>query len=158
MSLVGQSETDIEIKAPAALFHDVFSCRPHHISNVCPEKIQGVDLHEGDWGTVGSVVCWNYVHDGIPEVAKEIIEEIDDENNSTTFKVIEGHLLEKYKNFHFIVQATPKGEGQGSLVHWTLKYEKLNEDVPEPKGMLQLAIDVTKEVDAHLTQQQQQQA
>ncbi|KAJ4709994.1 MLP protein [Melia azedarach] len=142
MSLVGQSETDIEIKAPAALFHDVFSCRPHHISNVCPEKIQGVDLHE----------------DGIPEVAKEIIEEIDDENNSTTFKVIEGHLLEKYKNFHFIVQATPKGEGQGSLVHWTLKYEKLNEDVPEPKGMLQLAIDVTKEVDAHLTQQQQQQA
>ncbi|KAJ0095224.1 hypothetical protein Patl1_15440 [Pistacia atlantica] len=81
------AETDVEIKAPAKKFHDVFSCRPHHISNVCPKKIQGVDLHE---------------------VAKEIIEAMDDENNSTTFKVIERHLLEKYKNFHLIVQATQK--------------------------------------------------
>ncbi|KAJ0095223.1 hypothetical protein Patl1_15443 [Pistacia atlantica] len=135
MSLVGQLETDVEIKAPARKFHDVFSCRPHHISNVCPEKIQGVDLHE----------------DGVPEVAKEIIEAIDDENNSTSFKVIEGHLLEKYKNFHLIVQATQKEEG--SLVHWILKYEKVSEDIPEPKGMLKLAIDVTKDIDAHLMEQ-----
>lgn len=89
--------------------------------------------------------------DGVPEVAKEIIEAIDDENNSTTFKVIEGHLLEKYKNFHLIVQATQKEEG--SLVHWILKYEKVSEDIPEPKGMLKLAIDVTKDIDAHLMEQ-----
>ncbi|MCA2150961.1 MLP-like protein 43 [Mangifera indica] len=151
MSLVGQLETDVEIKAPAKKFHDIFSCRPHHISNVCPEKIQGVDLHEGDWGNSGSVICWNYMHDGVPEVAKEIIEAIDDEINSTTFKVIEGHLLDKYKSFLFIVQASQKEEG--SLVHWTLKYEKVSEEVPEPKGMLKLAIDVTKDIDAHLIKQ-----
>ncbi|KAK0573285.1 hypothetical protein LWI29_005764 [Acer saccharum] len=150
-SLFGQLETDVEIKASADKFHDVFSCRPHHISNVTPEKIQGVDLHEGEWGQPGTIVCWNYMHDGVAEVAKEVIEAIDDENHSTTFRVIEGHLLEKYKDFHIIVQATPKDGG--SLVHWTLKYEKVSEDVPDANGMLQLAIDVTKDLDSHLTQQ-----
>ncbi|KAL5763251.1 hypothetical protein ACOSP7_019515 [Xanthoceras sorbifolium] len=152
MSLIGQLETDVEIKAPADKFHDVFSCRPHHISNVTPEKIQGVDLHEGEWGKVGTIICWNYMHDGVAEIAKEVIEAIDDENYSTTFRVIEGHLLDKYKSFHFTVQATPKADG-GSWVHWILKYEKISEDVPEANGILQLAIDVTKDLDAHLIKQ-----
>ncbi|KAL5761021.1 hypothetical protein ACOSP7_019525 [Xanthoceras sorbifolium] len=152
MSLTGQLETDIEIKAPADKFHDVFSCRPHHMSNVTPEHIQGCDLHEGEWGKVGSIIFWNYMHDGVAEIAKEVIEAIDDENYSTTFRVIEGHLLDKYKSFHFTVQATPKEDG-GSLVHWILKYEKISEDVPEANGILQLAIDVTKDLDAHLIEQ-----
>ena len=57
--------------------------------------------------------------------------------------------MELYKSFKFIVQATPKGEG--SLVRWTLVYEKLNVDVPDPNLMLQFAIDLTKDIDAHLT-------
>ncbi|KAJ4709992.1 MLP protein [Melia azedarach] len=153
MALAGQLETEIEIKAEAHAFHDVFSRRPHHVSNMAPGHIQSADLHEGDWGQKGCVVYWNYTHDGVPEVAKDIIEEINDEKNST-FKVIEGHLLEKYKSVHAIVQATPKDEG--SLVHWTLKYEKLSEDVPEPKGIIQLFNNMTKEIDALLTQQEQQ--
>ncbi|KAJ0037931.1 hypothetical protein Pint_22309 [Pistacia integerrima] len=151
MSLVGKSEIDIEIKAPAAEFHEVISGRPHHISNVSPAHIQSCEIHEGEWGKPGSVIFWNYTHDGVPETAKEIIEAIDNEKNSTTFKVIEGHLLEKYKNFHIVVQATPKGEG--SLVHWTFTYEKLHENIPQPQGIVQLALGMTKDIDAHLTEQ-----
>lgn len=58
----GKVETDVEIKAPATKFHEVLAHRPHHISNVSPNNIQGCDLHEGEWGTVGSVVYWNYFH------------------------------------------------------------------------------------------------
>lgn len=65
--------------------------------------------------------------------------------------MIEGHLLEKYKNFVVVVQATPKG--QGSLVHWTLHYEKLQEKIPEPQGIVELALAMTKDIDAHLTGQ-----
>ncbi|KAH7570942.1 hypothetical protein ACOSP7_019499 [Xanthoceras sorbifolium] len=151
MSLTGQLVTDIEIKAPADKFHEVFSCRPHHMSNVTPEHIQGCDLHEGEWGKVGSIIFWNYMHDGVAETAKQVIEAIDDENYSTTFRMIEGHLLDKYKIFDITVQATPKDGG--SLVHWTLKYEKLSEDVSEPKGILQLVTNMTKDLDAHLTEQ-----
>ncbi|KAJ4709990.1 MLP protein [Melia azedarach] len=149
--VAGHLEIEFEIKAPAAAVHDVFSCRPHHFSNISPAHIQGCDLHEGEWGKSGTVVCWNYMHDGVPEVAKEIIEEIDDEKNLTTFKVIEGHLLEKYKNFHITVQAIQKEEG--SLVKWTFKYEKQSEDVPDPQGIVRLANNMTKDVEAHLTQQ-----
>ena len=48
MSPLGKVEADIEIQAPAENFHEIFNCKPHHISNVSPGKIQGVALHEGD--------------------------------------------------------------------------------------------------------------
>ena len=82
-------------------------------------------------------------------MSKEVLEAIDGKNNSVTFKVIGGLLMDLYKSFKFIVQATPKGEG--SLVRWTLVYEKLNIDVPDPNLMLQFAIDLTKDTDANLT-------
>ena len=62
MVVHGKMELDLEIRAPADKFHDVFSCRPHHISNVTPGKIQGCEMHEGDWGKSGSVIQWSYVH------------------------------------------------------------------------------------------------
>ena len=55
-------EADVEIKASPSKFHHMFKHKPHHISNVSADKIQGCELHEGDWGTVGSVVFWNYFH------------------------------------------------------------------------------------------------
>ncbi|XP_055961982.1 MLP-like protein 43 isoform X1 [Mercurialis annua] len=150
MGLVGKLEGEVEIKAPAHLFHDVFSCRPHHVNIMSPDKVQSVDLHEGEWGKHGSTICWNYTHDGVAKVGKEIIEKIDDENLSTTFKVIEGDLLDEYKEFRFIVKATPKENG-GSLVHWTLEYEKLHEGIPEPHSMLQFCLHTSKDICSHLS-------
>ncbi|KAF9674002.1 hypothetical protein SADUNF_Sadunf10G0082500 [Salix dunnii] len=43
-------------------FHSLNRCRPHHISNMSPAKVQNVDLHEGDWGKPGTVISWSYVH------------------------------------------------------------------------------------------------
>ncbi|KAL0288448.1 UNVERIFIED_CONTAM: Kirola [Sesamum calycinum] len=54
-------------------------------------------------GTVGSVIYWNYTHDGKERVAKEIIEAIDEEKKSVTFKVIEGDLMELYKTIKLTV-------------------------------------------------------
>jgi hypothetical protein len=87
--------------------------------------------------------------DGEAKVAKQKIVAIDDTKKSITFKVIEGDLLKEYKNFEIVVQATPKGEG--SLVHLTMEYEKLKDDIPEPNTLLQFGIDLSKDIDAHLT-------
>lgn len=65
--------------------------------------------------------------------------------------MIEGDLLQEYKNFKIVVQATPKGEG--SLVHWIMEYEKLKEDVPEPNTLLQFAVELSKDIDTHLSAQ-----
>jgi hypothetical protein len=64
--------------------------------------------------------------------------------------VIEGDLKEAYKSFKVIVQATPKGHG--SVVHWTLIFEKLNENIPAPTAFLDNAVDFTKDINAHMTQ------
>jgi hypothetical protein len=61
-TLFGKVEADVEIKASPEKFHEILSGRPHHISNVCLDKIQDCALHEGDWGTEGSVIYWDYVH------------------------------------------------------------------------------------------------
>ncbi|KAI9080463.1 hypothetical protein K1719_037577 [Acacia pycnantha] len=151
-SQVEKVETDVHIKASPEKFHDVFCNRTHHIANVCPEKIQGVDLHEGEWGTEGSTVFWNYVHDGKACVAKEVVEAIDREKNKIVFKVIEGDLLDDYKSFRFIVEVSEATAQNGSVVHWTMEYEKLKNHVPDPHTLMQLAIDVSNDIDSHLSQ------
>ncbi|XP_062111148.1 MLP-like protein 28 [Humulus lupulus] len=150
-NLFGKLETDVEIKASAAKFHDIFKHRPHHISNHSTDKIKGVDIHEGEWGTVGSVIFWNYVHDGKERVAKEIVEAIDDENNSITFRVIEGDLMEHFKSFKLTIQANSKAEGEdGCIVHWTLEYEKNHGEIIDPHTLLQFVADVSKDLESHL--------
>ncbi|KAL5553454.1 hypothetical protein UlMin_040855 [Ulmus minor] len=125
---------------------------PHHISNAACERIQGCDLHEGDFGTVGSVVIWNYNHDGKPEVAKEVIEAVDDEKNSMTFKLIEGDLLDKYKSFKVSYEATPKNDGEGFVVQWTLEYDKLHDEIVDLHTLVQFVVDLSKDTEAHLLQ------
>ncbi|XVF85393.1 hypothetical protein PTKIN_Ptkin17bG0114400 [Pterospermum kingtungense] len=150
-ALTGKLETDVEIKASPQQFHDMFSNKPHHIHHTCNDKIQGCDLHEGDWGTVGSVIFWNYVHDGEAKVAKEVVEAIDPEKNAVTLRVIEGDLMKEYKSFAAHIQASPNPKGEGSsIVHWTLEYERLHDAIAHPETLLQLCVDISKDIDAHL--------
>ncbi|KAL1189911.1 MLP-like protein 34 [Cardamine amara subsp. amara] len=149
-TLVGKLETEVEIKASAGKFHHMFTGRPHHVSNASPGNIQGCDLHEGDWGKVGSIIFWNYVHDGEEKVAKERIEAVNPEKNLITFRVIDGDLMKEYKSFLLTIQVTPKHGGQGSIVHWHLEYEKINDEVAHPETLLQFCVEVSKEIDEHL--------
>ncbi|XVE74684.1 hypothetical protein DITRI_Ditri12bG0037000 [Diplodiscus trichospermus] len=152
-ALSGKLEIDVEIKASAETFHDMFSNRPHHVHRTNYEKVQGCDLHEGDFGTVGSIVCWKYVHDGKAKTAKQVIEAVDPEKNSITFKMLEGDLMEEYKSFLITIQASPKSEGEGSIVHWTLEYEKLHEGIAHPETLLQFFFELSKDMGDYLFQE-----
>ncbi|XP_010498818.1 PREDICTED: MLP-like protein 28 [Camelina sativa] len=74
-SMIGELEIDIEIKSTAEQFHHMFVKRPHHVPKATG-FIGGVELHEGEWDKVGSIVSWNYIHDGVPKV-KDRIEALD---------------------------------------------------------------------------------
>ncbi|CAI9096012.1 OLC1v1032072C1 [Oldenlandia corymbosa var. corymbosa] len=139
--------SSIEIKSDGDVFHEIFRDRPHHISNMSPTYIQGVDLHDGDWGKVGSIIFWNYTHDGKEKVAKEIIEAIDEAKKSVRFRVIEGDLMELYKSFVLTVHVDTVGEN--NLVTWTLEYEKQNESVPDPESLMEFCLQVTKDIETH---------
>ncbi|GMI75187.1 MLP-like protein 28 [Hibiscus trionum] len=150
-ALTGKVKTDVEIKASPEQFHDMFTNKPHHLHHTCKDKVQGCDLHEGEWGNVGTIVNWSYVHDGKAKKAKEVIEAIDPDKNLLTFRVLEGDLMEEYKSFRITLQVSPKSDGNGSIAQWTMEYEKLHEGINHPETLLQLAVDISKDIDAHLT-------
>ncbi|KAD2393561.1 hypothetical protein E3N88_40538 [Mikania micrantha] len=104
-----------------------------------PGNIKGVDLHEGEWGTVGSVIVWNYFHDGKPKVAKEVIEAIDEEKKSVCFKVIGGDILEAYTKFLITVHVDTHGEE--NVVTWTFHYEKVNEKIEDPESLMEFCLN-----------------
>nr|KJB30767.1 hypothetical protein B456_005G160800 [Gossypium raimondii] len=137
-ALTGKLEADVEIKASPEQFHEMFAHKPHHVHHTCYDKIQGCDLHEGEWGKA--------------KKAKEVVEAVDPDKNLVTFRVIEGDLMEEYKSFVITIQVSPKSEGSGSVVHWTLEYEKLHGGIAHPETLLQFVQDISKDIDAHLTQ------
>ncbi|AET01440.1 putative START-like domain-containing protein [Medicago truncatula] len=147
-SAIEKIEMDVPIKATPQQFYEVLCNKTHHISNVCPDIVKGIELHEGDWGTEGCIISWNYVFAGKTCISKQRIEDIDKENNKITFKVLGGDLLEDYKSFKFIMQIVPQREG--SVVRWIVEYEKLNNNVPNPHSLFHLSVEVLKYVDAHL--------
>ncbi|CAL5399993.1 unnamed protein product [Camellia sinensis] len=163
MGLTGKLVRQVEIKSDGDVFHELFRDKPHHISTMSPGNIHGVDLHEGDWGHVGSVISWNYTHgdwghvgsviswnythDGKKKVAKVVVEAIDEENKSVAHKVIDGDLRELYKAFKGTVHVDTKGEN--NLVTWTFEYEKKSENVEDPNTLMDFLINVTKDIETH---------
>ncbi|KAK6146766.1 hypothetical protein DH2020_020635 [Rehmannia glutinosa] len=145
MGLSGKLVSQIRTKTSGTVFYELFRYKPHHISNICPEKIERVDLLEGQWGTVGSVNHWHFNLDGKKKSAKAIIEAIDEKKKSITFNLLEGDLMEAYNTFKFIVAIDTNGED--NLVTWTLEYEKKTQDVSEPHAVMNLGLSVTKEIE-----------
>ncbi|KAG2303652.1 hypothetical protein Bca4012_062406 [Brassica carinata] len=149
-SMVGEIWIDVDIKASAGKFHHMFAKRPHHVSNATPRHIGGVELHEGEWDKVGSIVLWNYIHEGKPKVAKDRIEAVDPEKNLIKFRVLEGDVLKEYRTFLITLQVTPKQGGPGSVARWHLEYERIDDKVAHPETLLPFLESMSKEIDEHL--------
>ncbi|CAN1284721.1 MLP-like protein 43 [Linum perenne] len=121
--LKGKLEAQFWIRLPANEFHDIFSCRPHHVSNMAPNKIKNCAMHEGEWGKKGTIVVWDYIH---------------------------GDITKDYKEFKLTVKATPE-TADTSLVHWTIVYEKLKEEFPDSDAIsiLDFVVHMSKDIDDH---------
>ncbi|XP_010415780.1 PREDICTED: MLP-like protein 31 [Camelina sativa] len=150
-SLVGKLETDMEIKNSAHKFYHMFAERPHHVSTASPGHIQNCELHEGEWGKVGAILFWDYIHEGVEKVAKERIVASEPEKNLMTLSIIEGDLMKEFKSFVITFQVTPKEGGPGSIVHWHIEYEKISEEIAHPETILQFHVDMAKGVDEYLS-------
>uniref|UniRef100_M4D7A1 Bet v I/Major latex protein domain-containing protein n=1 Tax=Brassica campestris TaxID=3711 RepID=M4D7A1_BRACM len=118
-SLLGELEVEVEIKAPAAEFYHI---PPRHVSKATPGNV--ICTTESG-AKFGSIISWNYMHDGKAKVAKERIEVVEPEKKLIKFKVLEGDLMEEFKSFLITIQVTPKQGGNGSIVKWHFEYKNL---------------------------------
>lgn len=62
MGLQGKLVAAIEFKAGGDVFHELVRHNPHDLATVTPDKVQACDLHQGDYGHVGSIIGWRYTH------------------------------------------------------------------------------------------------
>ena len=63
--------------------------------------------------------------------------------------------MEHYKTFKLTVHCIPKSQGeQGSIVHWTIEYEKLHDEIIDPHTLVQFCVDVSKDLEVHLLEDQ----
>ncbi|KAG9160236.1 hypothetical protein Leryth_023798 [Lithospermum erythrorhizon] len=147
MIITGKIVEQVEITAAGDVFHEFFAIRPHEVSAMSPDKIHGCDLHEGDWGKVGSIICWEFTHDGKKKSAREVIEALDEKNQIVKLRIIDGELKEQYKDI--LVTIEVKDHGDKHLVTWTMEYEKLNANIPDLVTLMELAIGITKDIESH---------
>lgn len=79
-----------------------------------------------------------------------MIEAVDPKMNMIKFRVIEGDLMEEFKNFLFKIQVTPKKGGLGGVVKWNMSYERIDENVAHPESLLKLCVKMAKDIDEML--------
>ncbi|KAF3659634.1 putative desiccation-related protein PCC13-62-like [Capsicum annuum] len=142
MGLRGKLVAHLEVKCGGELFHDHFNTKPHHIPNIS-DKINHFGVHEGELGSVGTIIEWRFKYEGGERVAKQVVDHIDKEKKRISFKFVGGDFVDLYKEFKTTLDV------EENWISWTFEYEKQNEDVPEPITLLGIAIDVMKDIDSH---------
>ncbi|GAU30865.1 hypothetical protein TSUD_15510 [Trifolium subterraneum] len=149
-ALGGKVVSEVEIQAPAAKFYNIFRKQLEQIPNISTH-IHGAKVHRGDWENVGSVKHWEFTIDGKKLSAKIKIESIDDDNKVITYSAFDGDVSKDYKSLKIIIQVIDKENG-GGIVKWSYEYEKLKENITgaSPDSYLNSALNITKEIDAHL--------
>ncbi|KAH6779012.1 hypothetical protein C2S52_010249 [Perilla frutescens var. hirtella] len=138
----------VAFKAGGNIFHHLLADNPKHLAKATPVTIQACDLHQGNYGVNGSVVQWKYTLDGKPQIAKQVLENIDKEKKQISWKTVEGDMLELYKRITTTVHVETKSGVD--FVTWTLDYELIDADKPHPLPVLNLLIELTKELEAHI--------
>ncbi|KAK4486331.1 hypothetical protein RD792_009002 [Penstemon davidsonii] len=127
----------VAFKAGGDVFHHLLANKPHHLANIVPGKIQACDMHQGDYGKNGSVIQWKYTLDGKDQTLKEVIQDVDEKKRQISYKVIEGDMMEFYKNI--IITVHVETRGGVDFIAWTIDYELLNVDNPHPLSLLELS-------------------
>ncbi|XP_073015768.1 MLP-like protein 43 [Primulina eburnea] len=138
----------VAFKAGGDVFHHLISNKPHHLSNVTPGKIQACELHQGDYGTNGSVILWKYTFDSKPPSLKFLGQDIDEVKKTISYKMLEGDLLKYYKNM--LITMHVETRDRVDFVTWTVEYELLKPENQHPISLIGFFIDLTKEVETHI--------
>ncbi|GAA0187049.1 hypothetical protein LIER_34337 [Lithospermum erythrorhizon] len=113
---------------------------PSYASKLTP-GVQGCDLIDGQWGNVGSVICWTFTNDGKRCTTREIITAIDETKKLIEYKVIGGELMDAFKSVLITFQST------NNSATWTIEYEKINECIPNPTSFLEFLVKAIKDID-----------
>ncbi|KAK8529234.1 hypothetical protein V6N13_102173 [Hibiscus sabdariffa] len=149
MAQLKRMECQFEIKSSADKFFDVYKNKAYLMPKLSSQVVTDIKLLQGDWNSEGSLRLWHIVVDGGKiESVKEMFEKVDDTNRTIVYKLVGGEIMDAYKTWRSILNVMPMGEG--SLVKWTMEFEKQNENIPDPVKYGEFLTVWSKNVDAYL--------
>eukprot|EP00262_Sarcandra_glabra_P009457 TRINITY_DN23855_c0_g1_i1.p1 TRINITY_DN23855_c0_g1~~TRINITY_DN23855_c0_g1_i1.p1 ORF type:complete len:168 (-),score=32.54 TRINITY_DN23855_c0_g1_i1:228-683(-) len=148
MGSIGNIEVEVELKSPADKFWGNIR-ESTQFPKIFPETYKSVEIVEGDGKSAGTITLFKYVQ-GVPLVtfSKEKIEAVDEVNKTLNYSVVDGELVNFYKNFKPTLKVSPKGDG--SLVKWSVEFEKANAEVPDPHIIKDSLVKAFIDLDAYL--------
>ncbi|KAL4575526.1 hypothetical protein LXL04_022373 [Taraxacum kok-saghyz] len=152
----------VQIMSNCDVFHELWKANPHEVPNLTPTTIQNCQILEGEVGTEGCIYTSflpfhintleinafddiYVIADGKDCVFKSLTQEINERKKSVTYKGLEGDLLELYKTF--VVHIHVDTDGSNNLVTWTVEYEKMNPNDPDPDTLMELYKKMTKDIE-----------
>nr|XP_043638158.1 kirola-like [Erigeron canadensis] len=146
MGVTGKMIIQADTKCNGDVVYELLRYRPNDLSIVAPDHVQGCNLHEGQWGAIGSITTYTYLIGGKPQASKVVIEAADDNKKSITFRAIGGETMQVYKSFRST--AYVKQNDEKSLVTWTFEYEKMREGIPDPDALVDITYKITNAMDS----------
>ncbi|XP_027356248.1 kirola-like [Abrus precatorius] len=124
MSLAGKLSAEIGIHTPAATLFNFYTTQLHHIQNIS-DTVHATKLHQGDeWHSNDSIKHWTYTVEGKVVTCHEIMESIDEQNKTITFKLFGEDIDQHFKVFKLIFQTMNKNDGSATI-KWTIEFEKI---------------------------------
>ncbi|XP_015055151.1 kirola-like [Solanum pennellii] len=142
MGLKGKLTSKLEMKCAGDLLHDHFKSNPHQTSTMSPDKVTNFTLHDGQLGKTNSVIGWKIILGGKERHFKQVVD-IDDAAKSMTFNFIEGYMNELYNSMTVILTS------KENWITWSIMYEKLDENIPEPLDFMEFLIGLIKDLATH---------
>ncbi|KAL5063169.1 hypothetical protein RYX36_024906 [Vicia faba] len=149
MASNGKLDVEIEVKSNADKFWSIIKESAAIFPKAFPNDYKSIEILEGDGKSVGSVRLITF-GEGSPlvKIIKEKIDVVEDSERTLTYSVIDGDILKYFKKFKGDISVTPKGDG--SLVKWSIEYEKNSEEVPEPEIIKEFALKTFLKVDDYI--------
>eukprot|EP00262_Sarcandra_glabra_P011091 TRINITY_DN26796_c0_g1_i1.p1 TRINITY_DN26796_c0_g1~~TRINITY_DN26796_c0_g1_i1.p1 ORF type:complete len:169 (+),score=45.42 TRINITY_DN26796_c0_g1_i1:50-508(+) len=149
MGSSGKLEVEVELKSGADKFWEAIKESSTLFPKIFPEQYKSIEILEGDGKSVGTIRLLKY-GEAMPIVtfSKEKIVAADETNKVVSYSVVEGEIVNFYKNLVATLQITPKGDGH--LAKWSVEYEKANEEVPDPDMIQEMAVKTFNDLDAYL--------
>ncbi|RZC61295.1 hypothetical protein C5167_023053 [Papaver somniferum] len=143
---------ETEIKCSADKFFGMFSHNITQLPKCVPNIYKSVEVIQGDETSIGSIKLWKYDVEGREMIVKEKVTAFDKEKRSITHEMVEGELANYYKAIAVKLDVVPKqgAAGTASLVTWSLEFEKVNEDIPNPTAYIDALKLTTMEVSSQL--------
>ncbi|XP_022143401.1 MLP-like protein 34 [Momordica charantia] len=149
MAQIGKLSVAVQMKSSAEEFYGFFRKKMDHLVQMFHEKVKSFKFLEGDDFTPGCLMHWSYDIVG-PAEAKAEVADLDEENKSITYQVVEGDILSQYSLFKIKFQASDDVVGLGATVNWSIEFEKADENVPSPEVYLEFLSKISMGIDAYL--------